>query len=180
MTTRLITPPATEPVTLAEAKIQCRVDIDDDDTLIQGYIAAARSQCEHIIGRSIMPQTWELSLDAFSSLPIKLLYGPVTAITSVDYVDTAGDDQTFVDFNLDEANGYLSADNWPATYTTTGAVKITYEAGDADAERSGINQWILIAVATFYKNRESQAAGSTTELPRGFMAGLLDRYMAYD
>lgn len=36
----------TEPVTLAEAKNFCKIDVDDDDVLLQALITAARQLCE--------------------------------------------------------------------------------------------------------------------------------------
>ena len=38
-----------EPVTLAEAKTQCRVEFNNDDELIQSYITAAREYCEDFL-----------------------------------------------------------------------------------------------------------------------------------
>ena len=38
-----------EPVTLAEAKTQCRVEFNADDDLIQSYITAAREYCEDFL-----------------------------------------------------------------------------------------------------------------------------------
>ena len=38
MILRLVTAPAVEPVSLAEAKTQCRVDITDDDAYITALI----------------------------------------------------------------------------------------------------------------------------------------------
>lgn len=36
----------TEPVTLAETKLFCKIDFDDDDELIEMFITAARQMCE--------------------------------------------------------------------------------------------------------------------------------------
>ncbi|MDY4375041.1 head-tail connector protein [Pectobacterium carotovorum] len=41
----------TEMITLAEAKLHCRIDADDEDVLIQGYIAAALEVCQKHIGK---------------------------------------------------------------------------------------------------------------------------------
>ena len=42
----VVTPAASEPITLTEAKNFLRVDGTDDDTLITALISAAREMCE--------------------------------------------------------------------------------------------------------------------------------------
>jgi hypothetical protein len=54
-----------EPVTLAEAKLHLRVDIDDDQSLIASLITAARIMCEGQVARSFLATTWDLYLDHF-------------------------------------------------------------------------------------------------------------------
>lgn len=58
--------PATEPITLAEAKLHLRVDFDDD-ALITSLAIAAREVIESRLGQSLITQTWELILDYFPS-----------------------------------------------------------------------------------------------------------------
>ncbi|MGX8940533.1 head-tail connector protein [Symbiopectobacterium sp. Eva_TO] len=40
-----------ELITLAEVKLHCRIDKDDEDPLIQGYIEAALDVCQKHIGK---------------------------------------------------------------------------------------------------------------------------------
>ena len=87
MTTRLITEPASEPVTLAEAKLHLRVDTVDDDARITELITSARQQAELILKRSLLPQTWEKTIDAFPTSDIELLYPSIIAIESIKYQD---------------------------------------------------------------------------------------------
>ena len=61
----ILTQPAVEPVTLAEAKLHLRVDIADDDLLISSMIIAARQSAETICRRAICTQTIKLVLDQF-------------------------------------------------------------------------------------------------------------------
>ena len=68
----LVTPPVVEPVTLALAKQQLRVDFPDDDALITAYITAARQYCEKSTNRAFYNQTWLRTLDFFP------LYGEYT------------------------------------------------------------------------------------------------------
>jgi uncharacterized phiE125 gp8 family phage protein len=115
---KLITPPAVEPITLAQAKLFLRVDIADDDTLITGFITAARQYAERCTGRVFFNQTWQLSLDHFpyfngsSTLPSRMredwlvysaLYDQITirlpkpscvAVNSITYVDQSNTVQT--------------------------------------------------------------------------------------
>ena len=55
----LITPPAGELVSVADAKLHCRVDYAEDDLLISGLISAAIGHLDAwggVLGRCIMPQ----------------------------------------------------------------------------------------------------------------------------
>lgn len=65
-------PTQTEPVSLAEAKAQLRVEFDADDNLIAGYITAAREICESFLNQPLVAaegeeppavkQTWKQAI----------------------------------------------------------------------------------------------------------------------
>lgn len=64
MTPVLVTPPTAQIVSLDEAKLHCRVDHAEDDTLIATYISAAIGHLDGwtgVLGRCLMPQTWRVS-----------------------------------------------------------------------------------------------------------------------
>ena len=65
MTAALITPPALEPVSLAEAKAHLRIDGDDDDALVTAAIVAARVHVEAATRRALIEQGWRVYLDAW-------------------------------------------------------------------------------------------------------------------
>lgn len=62
---KVVSGPATEPVTLAEAKLHLRVDIDDDDSLIASLITAARRLCEAASKRVFVTTTFDVVEDSF-------------------------------------------------------------------------------------------------------------------
>lgn len=59
-----ITPPATEPIALADAKGFLKVDTTDDDSFISACISGARRIIEESTKRVLISQTWEYWLDA--------------------------------------------------------------------------------------------------------------------
>src|SRR6185295_19907165 len=61
----LLTGPAVEPVTLAEAKLFLRVEHDDDDDLIAALVAGSRIHVEAQTRRALITQTWRLTRDAW-------------------------------------------------------------------------------------------------------------------
>ena len=67
MSLRLKTAPATEPITLTEAKLFLRVDASTEDDLITTMITAARQLAEEYTMRAFITQTWNLWLDHFPS-----------------------------------------------------------------------------------------------------------------
>jgi uncharacterized phiE125 gp8 family phage protein len=187
MTLIVITAPATEPVTLAEAKLHCKVDGTEDDALITALIAAARQQAEHRTGRALITQTLEVVLDAFPDA-VKLPMPPAVSITSIKYIDMVGVQQTLdtsaYSLDKDSQPGWVTPaydTNWPETYNVPNAVRVRYVAGygtAADVPQS-IKAWILMAVAALYTQREGIAVGNmntVNEIPRDFFAGLLDPY----
>lgn len=198
MTTRLITAPTTEPVTLAEVKLHLHVDGNDEDTLINALISGAREQCEHILGRSIMPQTWEKTLDDFPlNDGIELLNPSIISVTSIKYFDELiALDPEFPDvltpheatlasnkyvLDKDSEPGWVMPAYgvvWPATLPVSNAVRVRYVAGYADAASvpTSIKNWIKLAVSTWFKTREAGVESSITTLPHDFFAGMLDRH----
>jgi len=180
------TQPAEEPVTLAEAKLHARVDAAEDDALITALMVAARAQAETLCQRAIAKARWTLTLDQFPPA-IRLPMPRVTQVLSVEYREPDG---TLVELDLDDttldnasevANWlYPAADaSWPATWCQPNGVIVLFEAGWARADvPQEIKQWILMAVAAGYRNREALVddRAARLELPRNFCDGLLDAW----
>lgn len=61
----LVTPPAVEPLSLAEAKAHLRLEIDDDDDLVSALVVAARQKCESRLVRAFVTSGWRFTLDGF-------------------------------------------------------------------------------------------------------------------
>lgn len=61
----LITPPALEPLTLAEAKAHLRLDTTDEDDLVTALIVSARHVVERQTRRALISQTWRVICDAW-------------------------------------------------------------------------------------------------------------------
>ena len=91
------TAPVTEPVTLAEAKLYCRVTTSVDDNQISLMIKQAREAIEVGTGLSLIPKTavvWFTNFNGGFNLP----YGPVNSFTSL--IDENGDTIIAADYTL--------------------------------------------------------------------------------
>ena len=180
MPLQLITAPAVEPVSLAEAKVFLRVDSDltEDDALINMMITAARQHGETLTQRSFITQSWRLTLDGEPCGPVHLERGPVTAITSIQYLDMAGALQTISNPAAPEWAVVLSDDSarlaagfgytWPNVLPQIGAVRINYTAGYGPAATDVpqvIRNWMQVRISTAYNNREEFAARGMYPLP---------------
>lgn len=181
LTLTVVTPPASEPVLLADAKDHLRVDDVNSDAQIATLIQVAREEVESFLGRALMPQTLRLNLDCFPGLlwgtrmrmvgacqQIELPMPPLASVSSITYVDTDGATQTLdpslyiVDANSEPARIRPSYGNeWPATREQINAVAITYTAGYANATAvpAAIKQAILLIIGENFINREAGSPG---------------------
>jgi uncharacterized phiE125 gp8 family phage protein len=183
---QLVTPPAGEPVSLAEAKLHLRVDVDDDDALIGSLISAARQAAETLTGRQMITARWKLVLDAFPCHAILLAKCPVQSVVNIQYLDMNGMSQTLplIDYVVDTSCEParitpVFGKTWPPTLPQIGAVTITFDAGfgAASAVPEGIKSWIKLRVGSLYAHREEMSIlmrGRIDPLP--FVDGLLDPY----
>lgn len=181
MTVVVYTAPATEPVSLTEAKLHLKVDGTDDDNLITALIKAARMQAEHETRRALITQTIDVYLDAFAD---EILLPPITAVTAIIYVDENGTTQTLaadqyvVDIYSEPARVVPAYGvSWPATREQNNAVKLRCTAGWANAAAvpEAIKSWMLLQIGHWYANREAAAARLD---PLPFVECLLDPYRA--
>jgi len=89
MITRLVTAPATMPVTSSEAKTRSYIDFSTYDADIELMIAAATGIVEKRLHRKLVTQTWKLFLDDWPEGDIALPFGRLQSVTHVKYTDTA-------------------------------------------------------------------------------------------
>ena len=87
----IVTPAASEPISLTDAKNFLRVDHSNDDTLISALITSARQLCEEYTRRILVTTTIDEYYDKFPmnryenlSNLIYLSRGPVASITSLN------------------------------------------------------------------------------------------------
>ena len=112
----LVTPPAVEPITLDEAKNYLRVDITDDDALIETYITAARQACEAFIRGCLITQTWRVSFDGFPDnfrQAIEIPVEPLQTVTSVKWFDQNNAETDLVAWANGSGDYILDTDSEP-------------------------------------------------------------------
>jgi len=199
------TEPASEPITLAEAKAYLRVDSSGDDALITSLIVSARKLCEEHMQRAIMSQTLQLFLDNLDDIDNPLWEGmrtgpylnyyknyidlPMPPVTSVTHVKTYDDEDTATTFS--SSNYYVDSAKQPArivlrtgeTFPTAlrvaNAIEVQYVVGyaSANAVPEPIKFAIYQVLTYLYEHRGDMYEGKTS-LP-ATATKLLAPYVVY-
>lgn len=180
----LVTAPTQEPITLAEAKANSRIDTSDEDTLVTNLIIAAREWCEEYTGRSFAQQTWDLFLDSFPDV-IDIPKPPLQSVTHVKYYDTDGVQQTLsntvytVDTDSTTGRVYLAyGESWPSYQAIRKTIEVRFVAGYDDDGASPpdyaanipqrVKQACLLLVSHWFENREDSISGTIiASIPMG-------------
>jgi uncharacterized phiE125 gp8 family phage protein len=180
----LLTPPAAEPLTLAETKVWLRVEHDADDAPIAALIAAARTQIEAATRRALMTQTWRIVLDAWPrDGRVRLGRAPPLALLAARTIDADGAPRALetASFVLDKAGLVLAAPPWslPTPGRAIAGIELDlsfgYGATGADAP-APLRQAMRMLIARWYATRAA-AAGDAQAAPwPGDIAALVAPY----
>ena len=176
-----VTAPSVEPISLADAKLHLRVDVDTDDDLINAIIKAARQRLEIDARVALITQTLEMRLDCFpvDGDDILLLRPPLQSVTSIKYVDTDGVEQTWSSDDY-AADIYSTparirpayGEVYPTARSVNNAVTIRYTAGYGDAATAvpdDLLQALKLLIGHFYENREDVITGTiASKLPNAY------------
>jgi uncharacterized phiE125 gp8 family phage protein len=181
--------PATEPVTLADAKAHLRVDGSAEDTLISSLIVASRLHVEAGAGLALVTQSWSWFRDAWPPGPIlRLPLRPILSITAARLYDAGGNAAP-----LDPATYLLDADGipprlvrigaapWPVPGRIANGIEIAFTAGygeTPEAVPAPIRQAILLLVAHWYEHRSPLEPGAPAAPLPDMVSDLLAPYRA--
>jgi uncharacterized phiE125 gp8 family phage protein len=181
MSAILLNAPASEPVSLPDAKLFLRVEHDDDDDLIAALIAAARVQVEAQTRRALITQTWRLVRDVWPAAGVlPILPVPLREVTAIGVYDADGMIHT-----LDVDDFHVDAISAPAMLAfqrgvplapgrLNSGIEIDIDVGygdDAEAVPAPLRQAIRLLVAHWYENRRIIAgSGEVASLPASVSA----------
>jgi uncharacterized phiE125 gp8 family phage protein len=189
-TPKIISVEGDEPISIEEARAHLEAqpyedsDVDPiDDTMIEGWLMAAREYCENFLGLSLTTRTLEIALDSFPTstsiggVLIELPMGPVRDVISVSWGDDSDAELAAADLALDtyrRPNALKPvAAAWPSVTAATNAVKVRYLAGygvDSDggeAMPKVIRSAILLVLGHLYRNREDTTEQALSSIPVG-------------
>lgn len=133
---KLISSPAIEPLTLAEAKRHLNIADAETywDSLIASLIISARQTVENITWRGIITQTWRKYLDHSEVVEnIEIGKGPLISINSIAYINSSGATVTLSPSNyttdLISEPARIQITDLPTTKDTMNACYIDFTIG---------------------------------------------------
>ncbi len=161
-------------VTTADAKAALRVDYSDDDTLIDGYIAAAAEALDGPygkIGKALLTQTRELKREPITGR--NALYFPAVPLQSVSSMsyfdkDNASQSLTVGDFTIysEEDKAWIVPDigtNWPVMYDRPDALTVTFVAGFGAS--SDVPENIMVAAKQLVAHMHEHRGDEAVDMP---------------
>lgn len=202
----LVAGPASEPVTLAEAKEHCRIDGTADDDYVAALITAAREMVTRLTGRALITESWKLVLDCWPSTnndewwdgvreapitvleagQIELHRAPFLALTSVKTFDESNAETVWASSNYytSSRHGYgrlikRRGSVWPIPDRDVAGIEIAFTIGygpGAAAVPSALRQAIKMLVLHWYDNRMPASECASSELMPMGLGSILSAY----
>ncbi len=163
-----------EPLEISYVKSYLRIEHDKDDGLIEGFMAAARSSIEAYTSRALIPQKWELTLNAGFAVArsdrtylsgdksrgtkgIELPRSPFMEMVGDPILESDYGQKNLTDYRVDTSGRTAKIHFGPsaqAMLNGTGKIIIQFIAGySAKNLPDGLKQAILMIIAQLYENR---------------------------
>jgi len=188
----LVTAPAQEPVTIAEAKKHVEVSISDThhDAHLARLITAARQYVEDKTSRAICTQTWDLFTD---ELPygdaLYLPKAPLQSVTYFKYYDTSGVQQTWTNTNYVVSTSrepgrirLAYGASWPSYQIRPDAINVRFVCGygTQTSAPERVKAAILLLVGHWFEHRSEVHIGAgAVEVPMA-AARLMEQFAVGD
>jgi uncharacterized phiE125 gp8 family phage protein len=183
--------PATEPVSLAEAKLHLRIDHADEDVFILALISAARLHLEHVLGRAFITQGWLYLFDAWpAGHSVNLPLAPVQSIVSVKVYDSADVAETLSPalYLLDGLSvPPRLVRRTPSAFAKPGrpanGIEVSFISGHGSLAAevpAPLRQAVLLLVAHWYEHRQPVEIGDRSEVLPASVLDLVAPYRRLD
>ena len=169
----LVTAAGSDALTLAEMRSWLRVDSTVSDADVTALLGAATAMVERDTGQVLLSSTFKLVLDEWpADQVIRLPRHPVTAVSQIRYLDTAGSWQVLDAATYTLANvrnpariGLAVNQTWPPAAVQIGAIEITFVAGYANAAAvpKNLTMALRLLASHWNENREAVVVGSINQ-----------------
>ena len=168
----LLSAPALEPISVAEAKTYLRISHDDDDAVIASLIAAARGQIEAMTRRGLIVQTWRIVRDAWpKESRVRLRIGPLRSLVAVRVYDANGTTASIdpASFVLDKTTDTIASPSWslPSPGRAQAGIELDVQLGYGPAATDvpePLRHAIRMLTAHWYDNRGRVAIGQSVAI----------------
>ena len=181
MPAAIITGPALEPVSVAEAKAHLRIDGEDDDAYLTAAIVSARVHVEALTRRMLIEQSWRVYFDTWPRKRIVTIpVAPLIGVETVTVYDADGepvvvDPDDYVADAIACPGRLILLSPVPATVgRAVNGIEIDVTAGYGASSvdvPSPLRQAIMMLVAHWYEHRGAVGHDLAGEVPpHGFHA----------
>ena len=183
MKLRVLSEAADEPITLEEARSHLEAqaygdtDVDLlDDTMILGWLKAAREYAEQFTGLSFIQRDYEGALDELPAEYIEIPVGPVLYVDSVTtgQATVSSSDDAEVSFVFDDFSvpaRIYPLTSWPSVTAAVNGIRVRFTAGyggsDGDALPWTVRAAILLLLGHLYAHRETNTEKALADVPMG-------------
>jgi uncharacterized phiE125 gp8 family phage protein len=168
-----------------EAQAYGDTDIDTlDDTMILGWLKAAREWAEQFTGLAFIEREYEGALDEFPADVdyVEIPIGPVISVTSITTgrATSSESDDAEVGFVFDDFSAparLYPETSWPTVTSAVNGVRVLFTAGYGVSTDAPVLPWtvragILLILGHLYATRETNTEKALSDVPMGAEAML--------